>query len=67
MKNAHRLITTIAGFLILFNMSFVSAQEWPQWRGPMMTGAAPAGNPPVEWSEQQNIRWKIRLPGKGYS
>ncbi|MFC1730354.1 PQQ-binding-like beta-propeller repeat protein [candidate division KSB1 bacterium] len=67
MKNAHRLITTIAGFLILFNMSFVSAQNWPQWRGPLMTGAAIDGNPPVEWSEQQNIRWKIRLPGKGYS
>jgi outer membrane protein assembly factor BamB len=28
---------------------------------------APNGNPPVEWSEQQNIRWKTRLPGIGYS
>ena len=26
-----------------------------------------AGDPPVEWSEQQNVRWKIRLPGIGYS
>ncbi|MFC1694335.1 PQQ-binding-like beta-propeller repeat protein [Candidatus Latescibacterota bacterium] len=24
------------------------------------------GNPPIEWSEQQNIRWKIRLSGTGY-
>ncbi|MFC1693564.1 PQQ-binding-like beta-propeller repeat protein, partial [Candidatus Latescibacterota bacterium] len=40
---------------------------WPQWRGPLGTGAAPKGNPPVEWSEQQNIRWKTALPGPGFS
>ncbi|MHB9028785.1 MAG: outer membrane protein assembly factor BamB family protein, partial [Candidatus Latescibacterota bacterium] len=40
---------------------------WPQWRGPLNTGAAPDGNPPVEWSEQRNIRWKVRLSGTGYS
>ncbi|MFC1477154.1 PQQ-binding-like beta-propeller repeat protein [candidate division KSB1 bacterium] len=67
MKNSTRLISAVAGFVVLVNMSVVSAQNWPQWRGPMMTGAAPAGNPPTEWSEQQNIRWKTRLPGKGYS
>lgn len=40
---------------------------WPQWRGPLATGVAPTANPPVEWSEQKNIRWKIPLPGKGHS
>lgn len=40
---------------------------WPQWRGPLATGAAPHANPPVEWSEEKNIRWKIELPGKGHS
>ncbi len=38
---------------------------WPQWRGPQMTGAAPVANPPVEWSETKNVRWKIEIPGKG--
>jgi outer membrane protein assembly factor BamB len=32
-----------------------------------MTGAAPAGNPPVEWSESKNVKWKIEIPGKGSS
>jgi outer membrane protein assembly factor BamB len=41
--------------------------NWPQWRGPHMTGAAPAGNPPVEWSETKNVKWKIEIPGKGSS
>ena len=40
---------------------------WPQWRGPLATGVAPQANPPVEWSEGQNVRWKIALPGKGHS
>ena len=40
---------------------------WPQWRGPLATGAAPEANPPVEWSESRNIRWKLALPGKGHS
>ncbi len=31
---------------------------WPQWRGPAGTGAAKKANPPVEWSETKNIRWK---------
>lgn len=40
---------------------------WPQWRGPLGTGVAPTANPPVEWSETKNVRWKIALPGRGHS
>lgn len=40
---------------------------WPQWRGPLGSGVAPHANPPVEWSESKNIRWKIALSGKGHS
>jgi outer membrane protein assembly factor BamB len=39
--------------------------HWPQWRGPLMTGVAPNGNPPLEWSESKNVRWKVEIPGKG--
>jgi len=41
--------------------------DWPQWRGPLGTGVAPRGHPPVKWSENNNIRWKVALPGKGHS
>lgn len=41
--------------------------NWPQWRGPRGTGVAPHADPPVRWSETQNIRWKIALPGRGHS
>ncbi|HXG49343.1 MAG TPA: PQQ-binding-like beta-propeller repeat protein [Methylomirabilota bacterium] len=40
---------------------------WPQWRGPLANGVAPHADPPVEWSEKRNIRWKVALPGKGHS
>jgi outer membrane protein assembly factor BamB len=38
---------------------------WPQWRGPRATGVSTTANPPVEWSETKNIRWKIEVPGRG--
>jgi outer membrane protein assembly factor BamB len=41
--------------------------DWPQWRGPLGTGVAPAARPPVQWSENKHIRWKTALPGKGHS
>ena len=40
---------------------------WGQWRGPLSTGVAPHADPPVEWSETKNIRWKLSLPGVGHS
>lgn len=44
-----------------------SQLSWPQWRGPLGTGVAPHANPPIEWCENKNIRWKISVPGKGHS
>src|SRR5947209_4531220 len=41
--------------------------NWPQWRGPLGAGVAPHANPPIDWSETKNIRWKTQLPGKGHS
>src|SRR5215471_12295819 len=41
--------------------------NWPQWRGPLANGVAPHANPPTRWSETNNIRWKIALPGKAHS
>jgi outer membrane protein assembly factor BamB len=41
--------------------------SWPQWRGPLANGVAPGANPPVHWSETNNVRWKVALPGKGHS
>jgi outer membrane protein assembly factor BamB len=42
-------------------------EAWPAWRGPLATGVAPAANPPVRWSEDTNVLWKVALPGLGHS
>ena len=36
---------------------------WSNWRGPEGTAIARSGNPPTEWSEDRNIRWKVPIPG----
>ena len=42
-------------------------RNWPQWRGPLANGVAPLADPPIHWSETNNVRWKIALPGKAHS
>ena len=40
---------------------------WAQWRGPLDTGVATQADPPVQWSEEKNVRWKTPLLGHGTS
>lgn len=40
-------------------------ENWPAWRGPLSTGASLTAQPPVAWSETNNVKWKIRIPGYG--
>jgi len=42
-------------------------KDWPSWRGPNFNGAVPDADPPTEWSEDKNVRWKIDLPGPGHA
>lgn len=62
----------VAFFLLLPLLSNASEpndfeKNWPQWRGPLANGVAPYGNPPVEWSEDKNVKWKIEISGKGHA
>ena len=40
----------------------VSAENWPQWRGPGSQGISTEANVPTEWSSSRNIVWKAELP-----
>ncbi len=44
-----------------------SVGHWPQWRGPLGTGVSPDGAPPIEWSEEKNVQWKVELQGRGHA
>jgi len=75
--NASRTLLWTVVFQLFVGITAVFCQErapsdesyWPHWRGPLLTGVSPHAKPPIEWNEknQQNIRWKIPLPGKGHS
>ena len=43
------------------------AEDWPQFRGPLGDGHSKEVNLPLTWSESENVRWKVELPGSGWS
>jgi len=68
-----RIISVLVLLLLTASLGFSQEKikgydkNWPQWRGPEATGAALIGNPPTEWSETQNVKWKIAIQGKGHA
>ena len=43
------------------------AADWPWWRGPTHNGLAALGqNPPLKWSETENVIWSAPIPGRGH-
>ena len=50
-----------------FQQPKTDSDQWSQWRGPLGTGEAPDADPPISWSETDNIKWKTAIPGKGHS
>jgi len=47
--------------------SKMQLDNWAQWRGPLGSGVAPNATPPAEFSETQNLKWKVAVPGEGFS
>ncbi|MCH2203510.1 MAG: PQQ-binding-like beta-propeller repeat protein [Fuerstiella sp.] len=45
----------------------ISPRDWPWWRGPERNGTAhPDQNPPLHWSDLENIAWQTPIPGRGH-
>ena len=41
--------------------------DWRHWRGPNKNGiAAQEQSPAISWSENKNIKWKAKVPGRGH-
>src|SRR5437773_2205286 len=57
----------ILAVTLLLTACSSSALDWPQFRGPAGNGCAPQADPPVTWSETNNIAWKVRITGRGRS
>lgn len=53
--------------LALCPLRSAPAANWPSWRGPTNDGVTEETNLPVEWSDSQNVKWKVPLPDRGNS
>ena len=43
------------------------AHDWPQFRGPAADGVAEGSGAPTTWNEDENVAWRIDVPGEGWS
>lgn len=48
-------------------IDIMTQNNWHQWRGPEFNGVSHTANPPIEWSEQKNVQWKVPIEGTGSS
>ena len=51
----------------LYAQNAATEHYWNQFRGPNGDGKATATNLPIEFSETENVRWKVPIHDKGYS
>jgi outer membrane protein assembly factor BamB len=56
-----------ASVCLLLALSASSGGEWPQWRGQNGDGVADNRSLPIRWSQTENVRWSVKLPGWGTS
>jgi len=40
-----------------------SAENWPQWRGPLFNGSTTEQGLPIQWSKTNQVAWVAPLPG----
>ena len=54
-------------FLLLSVPLPILEQDWPEFRGPTGQGISDERGLPLTWSETKNVKWKVAIPGKGWS
>lgn len=58
-----RIVFVMAILAVFARMA--QADNWGHWRGPTGNGVAVNANPPVEFSDKKNVKWKTKIPGRG--
>jgi outer membrane protein assembly factor BamB len=66
MKGQLARLTLTAAIVSTLAASILTAQSWPQWRGPLRTGAATAFKAPAAWPDRPKQVWKVQV-GTGHS
>ena len=58
-------LTLLLGVFIL--VGSLSAENWHHWRGPNNDGISHETNVPIQWSQTENVKWRLPLPGEAAS
>jgi len=61
-----RTASTLAAGLLVFGWT-ARAGDWTEFRGPSHQGHSDARHVPLKWSATENVQWRTRIPGKGWS
>ena len=54
-------------FFLLLSANILVAGDWPEFRGPDAQGNAGAIDLPIEFGPGKNLKWKVAVPGAGWS
>ena len=64
----HMLGASFVSFLFALTADAASpTANWPQFRGEGALGVADHPNLPDRWSTNENVAWRIEVPGRGWS
>ena len=57
-------MSTFIATLVVMALAAVplTAEHWPQWRGPLLNGISPERELPLRWTTTENVTWKLPLP-----
>lgn len=59
---AFRSLVLLAFLFLLANQTNAN---WGHWRGESGNGTSSTAKPPITWSETENVKWKVAVPGRG--
>ncbi len=65
-RPVHVAATMLPAILFLSGAQASDTDNWPTWRGPGGTGVAKSAAP-TGWSDEENVRWRAAIPGRGFS
>ena len=57
----------ILGLLITVTSMLLNGGDWPEFRGPTAQGHVMDANLPLEFGSKKNLKWKVAVPGQGWS
>ena len=64
----HALKNALTFLLVVFILTSNSfADNWQQWRGTHNDGISNETDAPIQWSQTENVKWRLPLPGEAAS